>query len=242
VCWEDRSNETRTDRPNASAVMTAMRKLEWGEPRKRDPKKARIPAGPVASGNTPSPRSPSAPRTTPGVNAPTGACEGPLTMAFGNDWFSAGPVFVRVVVFGPEWSVVRPNGPAVLPSRVAGPGNVATHRPAQRANRSTNRAGCERNRWPVGPTQVLVGPSRPAGPGWENGWPLGPQDAGYLSARATTDPGGVSVGRRKSSAATTPGPRPQHDVHPAGGARNRGSTGPSRMRQLPHRDDTPAVF
>jgi hypothetical protein len=81
-------------------------------------------------------------------------------------------------------------------------------RPAQRANRSTNRAGSERNCWPVGPAHVVVDPSRPAGPGWENGWPLGPPDACCLSPRATTDPSGVPEGRRRSSAATTPGQRP----------------------------------
>ena len=62
-------------------------------------------------------------------------------------------------------------------------------RSAQRANRSTNRAGIERNCWPVGPAHVVVGPARPAGPGWENGWPLGPPDACCPAARATTDPG-----------------------------------------------------
>ena len=49
-----------------------------------------------------------------------------------------------------------------------------THRPAQRANRSSNRAGHERNCWPVGPAHVFVGLSRPDGPGWGNGWPFGP--------------------------------------------------------------------
>ena len=30
---------------------------------------------------------------------------------------------------------------------------------------------------PVGPLNVLLGfASRPEGPGWENGWPFGPQD------------------------------------------------------------------
>jgi len=101
-------------------------------------------------------------------------------------------------------------------------------RPAQRANRSTNRAGGERNCWPVGPAHVVVGPSRPAGPGWENGWPLGPPDACCPAARATTDPSGVPDGRRGSSAATTPGNGPQHRLHPEGGAKNRGSTGPAR--------------
>ena len=91
-------------------------------------------------------------------------------------------------------------------------------RPAQRANRSTNRAGGQRNCWPVGPAQVVVGPTRPAGPGWENGWPLGPQDACCPSARATTDSGGVPEGSRGSSAATTPGYAPPTSPAPWRGA------------------------
>jgi len=52
------------------------------------------------------------------------------------------------------------------------------HHPAQRANRSSNRAGHERNCWPVGPAHVVGGLSRPDGPGWGNGWPVGPDRAG----------------------------------------------------------------
>ena len=35
----------------------------------------------------------------------------------------------------------------------------------------------QKNCWPVGPTNDVVagGLSRPAGPGWWNGWPFGPE-------------------------------------------------------------------
>ena len=58
----------------------------------------------------------------------------------------------------------------------------------------------------------MVGPTRPAGPGWENGWPLGPPDACCPAARATADPGGVPEGRRRSRTATTPGDAPPQDT------------------------------
>ena len=54
---------------------------------------------------------------------------------------------------------VRPKGPAIPPARVVGPGGGAIPtpcRPAQRADRSTNRAGDVGNGWPVGPTNVAV--------------------------------------------------------------------------------------
>ncbi len=53
-------------------------------------------------------------------------------------------------------------------------GSPPPPRSAQRANRSSNRAGHEKNGWPVGPAHVVGPVSRPAGPGWGNGWPFGP--------------------------------------------------------------------
>jgi hypothetical protein len=68
-------------------------------------------------------------------------------------------------------------------------GRTGNRLPAQRANRSTNRAGIERNGWPVGPEHVVGGLSRPDGPGWGNGWPFGPvADSDQLSVR-----GGLQV-------------------------------------------------
>jgi hypothetical protein len=49
-----------------------------------------------------------------------------------------------------------------------------THRQAERADRSMNRTGNKTNCWPVGPLIFVWRPSRPAGPGWGNGWPFGP--------------------------------------------------------------------
>jgi len=94
----------------------------------------------------------------------------------GGSWGRGGRGLVWGVVLRPNRAVVRPKGPAVLPARVVGPGKgiPPTHRPAQRANRSSNRAGHEKNCWPVGPRHVVGGLSRPAGLGWGNGWPFGP--------------------------------------------------------------------
>ena len=97
-------------------------------------------------------------------------------------------------------------------------------RPAQRANRSTNRAGIERNGWPVGPVHVIVGPTRPAGPGWENGWPLGPQDACAPPPAPQPTPAEcqrVAGGRAKRPPPVHP---PPQRLHPEGGARKREQT------------------
>ena len=81
----------------------------------------------------------------------------------------------------PERAILRRNGPAIPPARVVGPGGMPpTHRPAQRANRSSNHAGHERNCWPVGPalwagSAFTRGASQTVGPA---GPQLGPDRPG----------------------------------------------------------------
>jgi hypothetical protein len=56
-----------------------------------------------------------------------------------------GRVLVRFATFRPERVVVRPNGPAVPPARVAGPGGFpTTFRQALRADRSPKPVGQRR--------------------------------------------------------------------------------------------------
>jgi hypothetical protein len=128
-----------------------------------------------------------------------------------------------------ERSVDRPKGPAVLPARVEGPGGCHPH--PVRPNGPTVPRTARASRGMVGPLgrhmslSVLPGPLGRAG---RTAGPLGRKAPAAPAPRATTNPSGVSEGSRGSSAATTPGPRPPRRQHPEGGARKRGSTGPTR--------------
>ena len=133
------------------------------------------------------------------------------------------------VVFGPGWSVGRPKGPAVLPARVGGPGGCHHH--PVRPNGPTVPRTAREARGIVGPLgrhmswSALPGPLGRAG---RTAGPLGRQTPAAPPRAPQPTPVGVADGSRGSSEATTPGNGPQHRLHPEGGAKNRGSTGPAR--------------
>jgi hypothetical protein len=158
-------------------------------PSKRQPGPRRPP------GNTASPSGPSAPQTTLGVKAQTGACGVPLTVACGNEWLQGGCCDLTVRYSCGSW-FLGPNGPSSGPKGqpFSQPGSQALVASTTTPSGPTGQPFQE----PRGAARGIVGPlgrqmswsvlPGPLGRAGRTGGPLGRQTPAARQSRRNARP------------------------------------------------------